>query len=148
MDSDKFRTVVKALITNRGDILIGKKEEQEGHPISGEWHILGGHLEKGEEIEEAVEREVKEETSLEVKLHQVIDVATFSWEEGEKDSVQIVYHCETEKRDEEARDDISELKWVSPTEITDYVHTEEAERLENRQEQSNFLQKLEELPTF
>jgi len=148
MDSDKFRTVVKALITNRGDILIGKKEEQEGHPISGEWHILGGHLEKGEEIEEAVEREVKEETSLEVKLHQVIDVATFSWEEGEKDSVQIVYHCETEKRDEEAKDDLKELKWVSPTEITEYVHTEEAERLENRQEQSNFLQKLEELPTF
>jgi len=148
MDKDEFRTVVKALITNRGDILIGKKEETEGHPISGEWHILGGHLEKGEEIEEAVKREVEEETGLEVKLHQVIDVMTFSWEDEENDSVQVVYHCEADKRNEEPQADLEELKWVSPTEITDYVHTEEAERLENRQEQSNFLQKLEELPTF
>ena len=148
MEAGKFRTVVKALITNRGDILIGKKEEKTGHPISGEWHILGGHLEKDEEVEEAVKREVKEETGLDVKIHQVIDVMSFSWKGGENDSVQIVYHCETEKRSEEPLDDLEELKWVSPTEITDYVHTEEAERLENRQEQSNFLQKLEELPTF
>ena len=47
MDKNEFRTIVKALITNRGDILIGKKEETEGHTISGEWHIIGGHLEKG-----------------------------------------------------------------------------------------------------
>lgn len=148
MEAEKFRTVVKALITNRGDILIGKKEKKDNHPISGEWHILGGHLEKGEEVEEAVKREVKEETGLDVEIHQVIDVMSFSWEEGEQDSVQIVYHCETEKRSEEPQDDLEELKWVSPNEITEYVHTEEAERLENRQEQSNFLQKLEELPTF
>lgn len=148
MEAEKFRTVVKALITNRGDILIGKKEETDGHPISGEWHILGGHLEKDEEVEEAVKREVKEETGLDVKIHQVIDVMSFSWKDGEKDSLQIVYHCEPEKRDEEPLDDLEEMKWVSPAEITDYVHTEEAERLENRQEQSNFLQKLEELPTF
>jgi len=148
MDKDEFRTVVKALITNRGDILIGKKEETEGHPISGKSHILGGHLEKGEEIEEAIKREVEEETGLEVKLHQVIDVMTFSWKDEENDSVQVVYHCETDKRNEEPEADLEELKWVSPEEITDYVHTEEAERLEKREEQSNFLQKLEELPTF
>jgi 8-oxo-dGTP diphosphatase len=148
MGAEKFRTVLKALITNRGDILIGKKKEKTGHPISGEWHILGGHLEKGEEVEEALKREVKEETGLDVKIHQVIDVMSFSWKDEENDSIQIVFHCETEKRTEEAKDDLEELKWVSPTEITDYIHTEEAERLENRQEQSNFLQKLEKLPTF
>lgn len=143
-----FRTVVKALITNRGDILIGKKEEQDGHPISGEWHILGGHLEHGEQIEEAVKREVEEETGLDVKIHQLVDVMTFSWEDGDKDSVQIVVHCEAEKREEEPQEDIEELKWVSPDEITEYVHTEEAERLENREDQARFLEKLDKMPTF
>ncbi len=148
MEHEQFRTVVKALITNRGDILIGKKEEKDGHPISGEWHILGGHLEHGEQIEEAVEREVEEETGLDVKVHQVVDVMTFSWEDGEKDSLQIVFHCEAERREEEALDDLTELKWVSPDEITEYVHTEEAERLENREDQARFLEKLDKMPSF
>lgn len=143
-----FRTVVKALITNRGDILIGKKEEQDGHPISGEWHILGGHLEHGEQVEEAMKREVEEETGLDVKVHQVVDVMTFPWGEGEKDSVQILFHCEAERRKQEPKDDITELKWVSPEEITDFVHTEEAERLKNRENQSRFLKKLDKMPTF
>ena len=148
MEHEQFRTVVKAMITNRGDILIGKKEEKDGHPISGEWHILGGHLEHGEQIEEAVEREVEEETGLDVKVHQVVDVITFSWDDGEKDSLQIVFHCEAERREEGALDDLTELKWVSPDEITEYVHTEEAERLENREDQARFLEKLDKMPSF
>lgn len=144
----EFRTVVKALITNRGEVLIGKKEEQEGHPVSGEWHILGGHLEHGEQVEEAMEREIEEETGLEVETHQVVDVMTFPWKGGEKDSLQIVFHCQAERREEEPRDDLTELKWVSPDEITDYVHTEEAERLEEREDQAKFLEKLEKMPSL
>ncbi len=78
MSREKFRTVVKALITYRGEVLIGKKEEEDGHPISGEWHLLGGHLEHGEQVEEAIEREVKEETGLEVEVFQTVDVMTFA----------------------------------------------------------------------
>ena len=143
-----FRTVVKALITNRGKILIGKKEEREGHPIIGEWHILGGHLEKGEQVEDAIKREVKEETGLDVEVHQVVDVMSFAWENEKNDSLQIVFHCEAERREEEPLDDLTELKWVSPDEITDYVHSEEAGRLENREDQARFLEKLEKMPTF
>lgn len=147
MSKDDFRTVVKALITNRGQILIGKKEKQEGHPISGKWHILGGHLEHGEQIEEAVKREVKEETGLEVEIHQAVDIMTFAWDGEEKNSLQMVFHCVTDSRDEEALDDLEEVKWVSPDEITDYVHSEEAERLEKREDQAQFLEKMKKMPS-
>ncbi|WEL23566.1 NUDIX domain-containing protein [Candidatus Nanohalovita haloferacivicina] len=146
MSRESFRTVVKALITYRGEILIGKKEEEEGHPISGEWHLLGGHLEYGEQVEEAIEREVEEETGLEVDVHQTVDVMTFAWSDGEKDSLQIVFHCESEEKDAEALDDLSEVKWVEPGEITDFVHSEEAERLEERKDQAQFLEKMEKAP--
>lgn len=145
-DKESFRTVVKAVITCRGEILIGKKEKTEGHPISGEWHLLGGHLEHGEQVEEAIEREVEEETGLEVDVHQTVDVMTFAWDGGEKDSLQIVFHCEAEKKDAEALDDLTEIKWVDPSELTDYVHSEEAERLESREEQAQFLEKIEKAP--
>lgn len=145
---DDFRTVVKGLVTHRGDILIGKKEDDENHPISGEWHLLGGHLEHDEQVEQAIRREIEEETGLEVDVHQTVDVMTFSWNGGEKDSLQIVFHCEAENRDAKALDDLEEVKWVEPSELTKYVHSEEAERLENREEQVRFLEKIEKMPVF
>lgn len=144
---EEFRTVVKALITDRGEILIGKKGEEEGHPISGEWHILGGHLEHGEEVEEAVKREVKEETGLEVEVHQTVDIMSFTWDSGEKDSLQIVLHCVADSHDAEPKDDLEEVKWVKPDELAEQVHSEEAKRLENRQDQSQFLKKMQKMPS-
>lgn len=144
---EEFRTVVKALITDRGEILIGKKEEEEGHPISGEWHILGGHLEHGEQVEEAVKREVEEETGLEVEVHQAVDVMTFAWGEGEKDSLQIVFHCVAESHDAEALDDLEDVKWANPDELAEEVNSEEAERLENRDDQAQFLKKMQKMPS-
>jgi ADP-ribose pyrophosphatase YjhB (NUDIX family) len=146
MSKESFRTVVKGLITNRGDLLIGRKEETEGHPISGEWHLLGGHLEHGEQVEEAIEREVEEETGLEVEVHQTVDVMTFPWDGDEKDSLQIVFHCEADSKDAEALDDLAEVKWVEPSELSNFVHSEEAERLEKREDQAQFLEKIEKAP--
>lgn len=142
MTRDAFRTVVKGLITEKGEILIGKKEEDEDHPIGGEWHILGGHLEYGEQPEEAMEREAKEETGLEVEVHQVVDVMTWN----DQEALSILYHCEASSRDAEAEDDLQEVKWVSPSEIKDYVHEEEIERLEEREAQARFLKKMKKAP--
>lgn len=148
MTRDEFRTVVKGLITNRGKVLIGQKEERDGHPISGEWHLLGGHLEYGEQVEEAIKREVKEETGLEVDVHQTVDVMTFSWDDGEKRSIQILFHCEADSRDAEPDEDLQDLKWVEPSEVTEYVHEEEEERLKSRENQAKFLAKLDKAPVF
>jgi ADP-ribose pyrophosphatase YjhB (NUDIX family) len=149
MTHKKFKTVVKALITHKGEILIGQKEEDSGHPIGGEWHFLGGHLEKGEQFEEAVKREVKEETGLEGEVHQIIDVMTFDWnEEGDKNAVQTLYHFESDSHDAEALDDLQDVKWVKPEEVLDELGEEEAERMKNRERQENFLQKLEQTPVF
>lgn len=143
MARDKFRTVVKGLITFKGEILIGKKEEDDDHPIGGEWHILGGHLKYGEQPEEAMKREAKEETGLEVEVHQVVDVMTWS---DRNQALSVLYHCEASSRDAEAKDDLQEVKWVSADEIKDFVHEEEVERLENRDRQAKFLEKIRKSP--
>ncbi|PIS09571.1 ADP-ribose pyrophosphatase [Candidatus Beckwithbacteria bacterium CG10_big_fil_rev_8_21_14_0_10_34_10] len=54
--------IVGALVFNRkGEILLVKS-----YKWKGKYQIPGGHIEEGETIEEAVKREVKEETGLEV----------------------------------------------------------------------------------
>jgi 8-oxo-dGTP diphosphatase len=149
MTHSKFKTVVKALITHRGKILIGQKEEDPSHPIGGEWHFLGGHLEKGEKLEEAVEREVEEETGLSGKVHQIVDVMTFDYsEESDKDAVQTLYHFEADLDEAEALDDLQDVKWVKPEDLLDELGEEEAERMKNRERQENFLKKLEQTPVF
>ena len=148
MSHEEFRTVVKALITNRGRILIGKKEEDSDHPIGGEWHVLGGHLEKDEQPEEAVMREVKEETGLEVDVHQVVDVSTFAWQEGEDDSIQIFYHVESDTDDAEALDDLQEVKWVAPEDLREELSDSEASRFDDRDDLDNFLEKMIKTPVF
>ena len=44
------------------------------HPLQGEWSIPGGLLEVGETLEQGVARELAEETGLEVRVLELIEV--------------------------------------------------------------------------
>jgi 8-oxo-dGTP pyrophosphatase MutT (NUDIX family) len=149
MGHDSFKVVVKALITHRGKVLIGQKEEDPEHPIGGEWHFLGGHVKNGEQMGEAVKREVKEETGLSGEVHQIIDVMIFDYSENtEKDAVQTLYHFESDSEDAEALDDLQDVEWVKPEDLLDELGEEEAERAEKRERQRKFLEKLKKAPAI
>jgi len=140
---------VKALITHNGKVLIGQKEDGD-KPHSGEWHFLGGHIEEeDEQVEEAVVREVKEETGLDVEVHQIIDAMMFSWDkDGEIDALQILYHCEASNSSAEPRDDLQDVKWVDPEDLEEELWEEEVERIENREKRKKFIEKLEKMPAI
>ena len=42
-------------------------------PFKGLWHVIGGQVEENETLKEALRREFKEETSLDVKIGKIID---------------------------------------------------------------------------
>lgn len=63
---------VGAVIWNdRGEIVLIRRGQE---PRLGEWSIPGGRLEWGESVREAIVREVREETGLEVEIAGLIDV--------------------------------------------------------------------------
>ena len=62
---------VGALIFQGGRILMAQRGKQ---PLMGLWSLPGGLVEAGERLEEAVRREVREETGLEVEPLDVVEI--------------------------------------------------------------------------
>jgi len=58
------------IIDNARTVLIRRGTE----PLRGEWSIPGGTIEIGETLEEAVHRELREETGLEVRVLELIEL--------------------------------------------------------------------------
>jgi len=62
---------VGGVVINDGRTLLIRRGS---HPLKGEWSIPGGLLELGETLEEGVVRELAEETGLEVRVVELIEV--------------------------------------------------------------------------
>ena len=62
---------VGALIFERGRILLAQRGKA---PLMGQWSLPGGLVETGESLENAVRREVLEETGLEVRPLGVLEI--------------------------------------------------------------------------
>ena len=62
---------VDAIIPYQGKIVVIRRKNE---PFKGYYALPGGIVEYGETVEEAVLREVKEETGLDVKIHKLVGV--------------------------------------------------------------------------
>lgn len=112
---------VGAVIICNGKILL---EKRKGEPGKGKWSIPGGLVELGETAEEAVVREVKEETGLDVADPELIDVVDniVRDENGEVKYhfVIIDYFVKLKGGEMRAADDAEELRWVPLGEAEKY----------------------------
>ena len=62
---------VGAVVFRGGEVLVIKRGKP---PFEGRWSIPGGGLEHGERVIDAVRREVREETGLEIEIIALLDV--------------------------------------------------------------------------
>jgi len=76
---------------DEGRILLVKHVDEKGGFWKGKWICPGGKLQLGERIEEGIEREVLEETNLQIKL--VAPLVPFDRvvKEGEETKLHVVY---------------------------------------------------------
>ncbi|NYB51729.1 MAG: NUDIX hydrolase [Methanobacteriaceae archaeon] len=66
-----FLTVDAVITDQHGDIVFIRRKNP---PYQGSWAFPGGFVEYGETVEEAVLREVKEETGLEIEIRELLGV--------------------------------------------------------------------------
>lgn len=112
---------VGGVVVDRGRVLLVKRGRA---PLLGEWSIPGGALEVGETLEQALRREMREETGLEVTPLEILEVLDriIRDEDGRcrYHYVLIDYLCCVDDATADAASDASECRWVAPAELPDY----------------------------
>ena len=82
---------VRGRIEEDGRVLLLECRTADGDEV---WTVPGGRAHIGEDPRDAVVREVREETSLEVAVGDPIDSYSFTWDDGDRGVVATVFDCE------------------------------------------------------
>ena len=105
-------------------------------PLEGQWSIPGGMLELGESIIEGVRRELAEETGIEVRVLELIEVfERVIPGDGGRTRYHFVildYLCEVVSGEAKAASDVTDVAWASEEELEKYELTAIATRVIKR----------------
>lgn len=114
-DTKYPEAVTGALILNENDeIFLMKSPKWEN-----QWLVPGGHVEKGEKIEDCVKREAKEEVGLDVENIEFVTVLEGMPEKFERDThfIFLNYSCRAENQEVELdQREAVEHVWIDPQE--------------------------------
>jgi len=90
-------------------------------PAMGLWSVPGGKLEAGESLADACQREVKEETGLDVEVSNIVAVVERQIEGFHYVVIDFLAHLVAENAIPVAQSDVAEAKWISLEAIEDYA---------------------------
>ena len=89
------------------------------YPPAG-WAIPGGFVDPGESLAEAVRREAREETSLDIEVVSIFHVYSRPWRDPRGDTVSVVYYCRADGSPE-GGDDAAEAVAFAPDDLPDII---------------------------
>jgi len=109
---------VEAIIVKDDTILFLKRKNE---PAKGQWWFPGGRIRKGESLEEALFREVKEETGLTITEYKLVNV--YSRIFPERHDITIVFLCKCKEGSIRLNDEHTEFRFFKnvPVDIHPYL---------------------------
>lgn len=119
MDKE-ISVIVKGIITYNNKVLLVKRSDVD--PIGpGSWEFVGGNINFGEDLEEALKREVMEETGIEIKIDKILYATTSKINEN-RQAVIIIYKCIGQGEEVILSEEHSDYKWVSKEEFRKFLY--------------------------
>ena len=116
---------VGALILDGAQILLVERGKE---PLKGYWSLPGGILETGEKLEDAIRREVLEETGLEIEPLSIFEIFERIMPDAagraEYHYVLIDYLCRATGGHLQAASDVTRAMWVREKNLAEYRLTE------------------------
>lgn len=115
----KLRHVTaNAIVVKDGKVLLAKRGTyNNGKPLleAGKWALIGGFLSRDETIEQALKREVKEESGWEIENLKLMHIKDNPDRRNEdRQNIEFVYIAEAKTKKGESDEETRELKWFSP----------------------------------
>jgi mutator protein MutT len=111
---------VGGVVVHEGRVLLIRRGKQ---PLYGRWVVPGGTVELGEPLEEALVREMREETGLEVEPLELLTV----FDRIQREGARVLYHyvivdylCRWRSGEARAGSDALEVAWAAPEELEQY----------------------------
>lgn len=114
----KLRHVtVNALVIKDGKVLLEKRGTyNNGKPLleSGKWAMIGGFMSRDESIEQALKREIMEESGWEVENFRLLHIKDYPDRPAEdRQNIEFVYIVEAVRKVAGSDEEVSKLEWFS-----------------------------------
>ncbi len=123
MENKKHIVAITAIVKFGDKFLILKRNPHEiAYP--GKWTVPGGKMERGEIVMDALKREIKEETGLEIEdKKKFLRDYTFVRPDGHN-VIGLVFLVDALSDEIILNEDFDDFKWILPAELKDYDHIE------------------------
>jgi ADP-ribose pyrophosphatase YjhB (NUDIX family) len=115
----QFRIGVFGVIIQDGKVLLGRRRDIDW------WNLPGGGMELGETVDEALRREVLEETGLEVRVGRLIGV----YSKPQKQEVVLTFLCHVEGGALAETEELRECRYFAPDDLPANTLPKHAERV-------------------
>ncbi len=122
------RVIVCPIIENNGEFLLCKMADDRG-VFPGQWALCGGGMEPGENIEQALRREIREELGEALDITHIApwtfrdDIRLKTYPDGSTEQIYMIYlmfDCKSANRDVTFNEEFQAVAWVKPGELASY----------------------------
>lgn len=114
--------LVKGIIIYDGKVLILKRASNKDIG-AGNWEFVGGNVNFNEELEEALLREIREETSMNATIEKILYATNYKTSSNRNDIV-IVYKCHTKDDHVKLSEEHTDYRWVSEEELRKMLYSD------------------------
>jgi 8-oxo-dGTP diphosphatase len=107
----KFKTIkvaVDGIVLFKGKILFIKRKFE---PFKGFWALPGGFVKPGEKVEDALKREIFEETGVKVKIIKILNAYSEPGRDPRGHVITLAYICKAKNNKISSSPEALEAKW-------------------------------------